>query len=270
MPRGSASKKRRVSDEDVSPANKKPKKEPIPTSDTIRGVGTTSRHRDNIHMEGALHRPNTAPSIEIHDSIVVSSPAKLPQMTPPLPKSTYDLNSRNIAFSPEPMPDAVLHADTIVSSIENPIDGHFIEIQDRQSLQNISKQRNPVVRAPKPCDNIDAEPSSPLTDLTRSTSPKHQRNGIVPTLESVQLTPQIQRRSTSGHKTSYTPGTVASGEDMTPRSAHINRARRDSKGSLKVETGSRALSQAETEEEASLRLARELQEKEFGLRRRSK
>lgn len=270
VPRGSASKKRRVSDEGASPAKKKPKKEPIPTSDTIRGVGTTSRPRDNIHMEGALHRPNTALSIEIHDSIVVSSPAKVPQMTPPLPKSTYDLNSRNTTFSPEPMPDAVPHADAIVSSIENPIDEHFVETQDRQSLQSISKRRNPVTSAPKPCDNIDAEPSSPLTDLAQSTSPKHQRNGIVSTLESVQPIPQIRRRSTSGRKTSHTPGTVASGKDVTPRSAHVNRARLESKGSLKLETGSRALSQTETEEEASLRLARELQEKEFGLRRRSK
>ena len=242
----------------------------MPTSDTIRGVGTTSRPRDNIHMEGTLHRPNTAPSIEIRDSIVVSSPAKVPQMTPPLPKNTYDLNSRNTTFSPEPMPDVVPHADAIVSSIEDPIDEHFVETQDRQSLQSISKRRNPVTSTPKPCDNIDAEPSSPLTDLARSTSPKLQRNGTVPTLESVQLIPQIRCRSTSGRKTSHTPGTVASGKDTTPRSAHINRARLEGKGSLKLETGSRALSQTETEEEASLRLARELQEKEFSLRRRSK
>ncbi|OCL08226.1 hypothetical protein AOQ84DRAFT_45227 [Glonium stellatum] len=270
VPRGSASKKRRVSDEDISPVNKKPKKEPMSTSDTIRGVGTASRPRDSVHLEGPLHRPNMAPSIEIHDSIVVSSPTKVPQMTPPLPRSTYDLNSQNGTFSPEPIPDAVPHADAIVSSIENPIDEHFAAAQNRPSRQSIPKRRNPVTPAPKPGNKADVGPSSPLTNPARSTSPEHRRNGIISTLESVQVVPQIHRRSTSGRKTSHTPGTVGSVKDMTPRSAHIGRARRDSKGSLKLEAGSRALSQAETEEEASLRLARELQEKEFGLRRRSK
>ncbi|OCK79216.1 hypothetical protein K432DRAFT_426701 [Lepidopterella palustris CBS 459.81] len=272
VPRGSASKKRRTSDENVSPEIKKPKKDSLTTSilsngdDSVQSVAPPN----DVYMDGLSYRQKSIP--ELQDSIVVSSPAKPtgpPQLIDPIMDDALISNDEGNQRRAQ---DVIPHVEAIISSIERPMGDHFAGAKkEHRSPSSIPFQRNPHTPAPptKPINNMDVDPSSPLTDIAGSVSPDHRRNGIIASLESVQVIPQTSRRGTSVHKPSLTPGPASSRKGSTPKSAGASKVRRDSKGSLKLEQKSRAISLVETEEEASLRLARELQQEEYGLRRRS-
>lgn len=146
---------------------------------------------------------------------------------------------------------------------------------------------------------ISPQPTSPLTELSRmSMSPEQPHNEPIPTFESPKparhssrqtkpierysdtTSTEPRRRST----TSRTPAPAAAAKSTSPQERHTPSKRRQSSAKAsqhprqdsKVEPKPRAQSQSqsqshvETEEDASLRLARELQGYEFGLRNRSK
>lgn len=184
-----------------------------------------------------------------------------------------------------------------------------IPVDDTLPLDNAVPADNPAPAPPSPVpqpqstvphDELPA-PTSPLTDLSRlSMSPDLARAEVIPTFETPKLarhssrqTKPIERFSASASDpprrrstTSRTPAPTLGAksnspqERLTPSKRRQSLAkdsqhpRQDSKGEPKSRAPSQSHSQAqpqgETEEDASLRLARELAGYEFGLRNRGR
>ncbi|KAF2195200.1 hypothetical protein K469DRAFT_544639 [Zopfia rhizophila CBS 207.26] len=261
VPRGSASKKRRVSEGDGEPSSKKMKKEVddelVNGGQYFRKGVQNSRKGPEIGDMVTLYDPRTTESVEF-----VLNASHLPQLD--------EGDTISVAA-----PSNVPASDAILSSIENhsgvPMDG--VEEAAPEGLRT----DNPEHHTPTPISNPhpqvpngvkEAPPSSPLTDLARSTSPDNNHITVSVPPDSTPTASRLSRMGSSGRKMGQTPGS-SSRKSSTPKSAGVNKGRRDSKGSIKVEPKARTLSSTE-DEHASLRLAVQLQMEMHGLRRRSK
>jgi len=258
IPRGSASKKRRVSEEDSETLSRRLKQEEALTSHNIFSQDEISPR----HLKSSQSNPDRAfawPSqiSDIPDSITVLSHEKpgdqhSTEVVMVIDKSV-ELPRKQLSIVTS-MPAS----DAIVSSIEHHLVGD-------QSLRD---------RAPKEGGELadisaNTGPSSPLTELARSASPVHNHGSIVAPVTTPRTIPRASRLGSSGHKPVQTPVTL-NRKSTTPRSGGTGKNRRDSKSFAKVDAKVRAVPTSPLDDQASLKLALQLQQEEHGLRRRSK
>ena len=158
---------------------------------------------------------------------------------------------------------AIPASDVVVSSIEAHPEGQHDDLED--SLHH----NFPDEDVEQPNHLAHTGPSSPLTELARSTSPVRNRDPVVPTITTPRTAPRASRVGSSGQKPSQTP-LPSNRKSTTPRSGGTGKSRRDSKSFAKVDPKSRVVSTGPLDDQASLKLALQLQQEEHGLRRRSK
>jgi F-box and leucine-rich repeat protein 10/11 len=198
----------------------------------------------------------------------------------------------------DPALDNLPHQDTAVSSIED----HYVGADQNQDLRLLTALDESAVQDEDEPDhelhfpgqaNGVAEPEiplrSPLTDLATSPTVKTESNGIKSEPGSAKAVRHSSRASKVPERFSTEqdhhsnqilqtprPGSRGKSLDMVPSSAKkkspMPKHRKETPKQEKkaVVASSSPKSKQELEEEASRKLARELQELEFGLRRRSK
>ena len=264
MPRGSASKKRRVSEAADGEALSKKMK-----MDSFAGLVSGEVSQWNRYP---LQKPRTASATGSGDNIAVSvtdhteHESAMP-VDPQLLNGEFDGD-----VSASTHPSHMFSRETVVSSIEEesggPIDG-----------VEASGLAMATIPRPQPC-TPDRAPQLP----------QHEGNGVLGSpggdgeaeeaLAMCSSQPPSAKRTVNGIPTSKASTARAGSRrevSITPKGAVAEKARRGSKGSIKVEskseTGLAAVSAAagdEVEDMASLALALQLQMQEHGLRVRSK
>ncbi|KAF2703112.1 hypothetical protein K504DRAFT_183784 [Pleomassaria siparia CBS 279.74] len=265
IPRGSASKKRRVSESDSASVNRKMKE--------------SSSHRDE-NMDGELYprhsmqTPSHAGgSVELLDVMMYSPQDEAsPQGSIPIDPALRSYNEdrgANLVVALE-FPS---HRDTIMTSIEDLVDDPMEDMVPSKPIEYPVPTVEPRTPGPPPHvaqhhpNGIGQGPSSPLSPLARSVSPVESRGTIRPPVPTIT---NPSKRSSHVAKASQTPRS-ASKATHTPKTTPGGR-RRDSKETIKLEPGARNISPEDKKPEdvASLALAIQLQMEEHGLRRRSK
>lgn len=264
IPRGSASKKRRVSEGDSGSVNRKMEE-------------STANHRTvngDVYARDSLQTPSRAGgSMEFPDTMMYSPEDEVfTEDSIPIDPAlqSYDDkrndNAHAVAATPDPP-----HRDTVVSSIENFVDDPMEDVVETgQHELNVltAEPRTPAPPPHKPHyhqqNGVNPSPSSPLSPLAPSILSIGSRKPAVPTL------PNSTRAGSQGRKPSHTPR-PSNKVTNTPKSTPGGR-RRDSKESIKMEPGAQMMSteNEKPEDVASLALAIQLQMEEHGLRRRSK
>ncbi|KAF2005852.1 hypothetical protein P154DRAFT_518104 [Amniculicola lignicola CBS 123094] len=237
IPRGSTSKKRRVSEEGAE-SGTKAKSESVGEGGVMDG-------------EERAHTPIESPTERKMNQGQFAEPMQVE--SPVQDEHAQD----NI------MADAPLHIDNdaVMSSIEDAtgLDPGLIDPQ----LFTFEP------RTPGPVDNglngTHPRLSSPFAAQTQSTSPRSSHVQVVAPETTSRTTPRSARLSSAGRRMSHTPR-APNAMSSTPKSTPGGKGRRDSKGSIKLEPGSAK----KPEDVASLALALQLQMEEHGLRRRSK
>lgn len=280
IPRGSH-KKRRVSGEETSPSIKRSKKESMDSGDMSNGISSAEQLEDGHPLsDGLTEIAMAALGAEAADNDLDSDQEMLD--APPL----------------DPALESVPHQDTAVSSIEN----HYAGVDQHQDLRLLSDLEESAARGGGAPDQhvhfpgqangvteLQIPLSSPLTDTATSPRVKLESNGIKSEPGSAKAVRHSSRASKvperfsaeqdrSANRVLQTPRPVSRGksQDMPPSSAKkkspMQKHRKETPRQEKkaVAASSSPKSKQELEEEASRKLARELQELEFGLRRRSK
>ncbi|KAF2477796.1 uncharacterized protein BDR25DRAFT_275202 [Lindgomyces ingoldianus] len=266
VPRGSASKKRRVSEGDTNPASRDLKNEPL--ADFEMGGG-------EWNPENLIETPSRPKRlVETSDRINVYSSQKVVEYTSiedpmELDNSTYlseaDGDTITVAVSTH-LPDGNSVLSSIEDTSEQSTKGVAITVPDVSHI-NCVEPHTP------------GSPANTIQNMLDDIGPS-QRPSVSPAYSNITVRPHISatphlswstRGSSGGRKTSHTPRPLTAAS-TTPKSAAASRGRQDSKeGSIKGERKSQAISPgAKDEDHASLALALQLQMEEHGLRRRSK
>ena len=241
VPRGSTSKKRRISDEhDGEAINKRIKRE------SFAGLVSGEVSQWNRYP---LAKPRAASATEQRDMIATLTPDGVARASP---IGSIPIDSQ-LSRDEEAIIDDAVDRMTIVSTIEHapgdPMEG-VIEASIDSPLvatepqtpgpphRDLYEQPNGVSHSPGPSPLNDTRAASAYTNASRS------------------------------RKATVTPHKVKS---RTPKSTPRKKGRRDSKETVKLESDARAMSSTENEADmASYALAMKLQQQEYGLRRRSK
>ncbi|KAF2687754.1 hypothetical protein K458DRAFT_332081 [Lentithecium fluviatile CBS 122367] len=260
IPRGAASKKRRISEEDSNSASRKMKRE-------FHDPGLTN---------GAMHHRNSLPnalgmaSTSELQNLAFSAQQALNQTKPedPMPidpsLQSYSCHADTTMID---APSQPLHRDAVMSSIEHNCDGPFDGAEDGAG----STHRGPSVEPLTPGPTANDMQAQYNGFNQNDTSPQNGATMVAPPI--TPSAPRSARMSSSGRKSSRTPR-PANPLNSTPKSTSRGR-RRDS--SIKMEPRSeqkaRAMSFTTTdspEDKASMELALKLAIEDHGLRRRSK
>ncbi|KAH7115155.1 hypothetical protein B0J11DRAFT_584460 [Dendryphion nanum] len=259
VPRGSASKKRRVSENDEGELlNKKIKRE------SFAGIISGEVSHYNRYP---LARP--APASSPQEDIAVHSAQQALDLTAHEDSAPVDseiLESLNGRHGSE-TPSYAQHRESVVSSIEHhpgeSMEG--VEGSDRIDPQLLGfDPQTPAMRSFHAPNRISPK-------LTHSVSPCQRQNSSTVTPASPSMARPIPINLTP-RKKSQTPR----GSGRTSSTPESGVGRRDSKGNIKLEAKSEPRSRAmplndtHDPDEASLALALQLQKEEHGLRRRSR
>ncbi|KAF2198384.1 hypothetical protein GQ43DRAFT_483345 [Delitschia confertaspora ATCC 74209] len=273
IPRGSASKKRRISEGDPDLLNERMQQEQTPSNTFTTGdeMAWEYTHNSQYVPDHLLIQPASAP--EIQESIAVVPHMKAREQSPTDDIMLVDDSDR----LPEDTENVILAAplevlpvtDGVVSSIEDHPEHNLHE--SGETAPHVSmldfEQASPSRLIFRHHSNNHMGRSSPLTDLARSASPDQVVQNHDTTIEdtmAVEMGAQLAvPQSTEGEpgerKQSTTPRPLKR-KASTPKSAK--------KGNIKLEHKTRVVSTGVVDED--LRLALQLQQEEHGLRRRSK
>jgi F-box/leucine-rich repeat protein 10/11 len=279
VPRGSASKKRRISDEhDGEAINKKLKRE------SFAGLVDGEISQWNRYP---LSKPRAASATEARNSIAMQSAQEALNAMDHTP-SEFALIDPQFTNGDNDMirvatPHQTMAADTVISSIEEDHEGEPMDdvIESEPTDAQIDPQLLAEPRTPAPTNTRHNGQNGVKPNSSHETSsvspgqgpPIAQPSATTPTM----ARPPSSRVSATPRKPSQTPHHF-NRNSTTPRKTPGSKGRRESinLGTIKVEPGSgskpRAMSSTEGTEEdvASLQLALQLQMEEHGLRRRSK
>lgn len=269
IPRGAASKKRRISEEDATPVGNELKQEFLDGALMNGNV----RHRNSL--PNALDMTNTSELQDLaYSAQQVLGEVQTKDLIPIDPAlQSYDHQDDTIMADTSPQSS---HRDAIMSSIENV---PYSLMKDAEMTAE-NEQRGPSVEPLTPGPAMDGIQDH-LNGVKQTHSPPEDNYTVSNTI-SVAPPPRTPnaarsiRMPSSSHKPNQTPRS-ANRKSYTPKSTPGGR-RRDSKESIKLEQPrfehmARATSSAAVESEedmASLALAMKLQMEEHGLRRRSK
>jgi F-box/leucine-rich repeat protein 10/11 len=261
IPRGAASKKRRISEEDSNSASRKMKRE----------------FHDSGLTNGAIHHRNSLPNAlgmastsELQD-LAFSAQQALEQVLPedsmPIDPSLqsygYDEDTIMIDTSSQPS-----HKDAVMSSIEQISDGFFDGFDDGAR----SVHHGPSVEPLTPSPILD-DMHNQRYDFTQGDPPLWSNGSMTAAPPITPNAPQLLRTSSSGRKSSRTPYS-AGPRNRTPKSTPGGH-RRDSSLRIEADLEQRARAMSSTaadspEDLASVALALKLAMEDHGLRRRSK
>lgn len=268
VPRGSASKKRRISgDNDEGEAlNKKIKR------DSFAGLinGEVS-HYNRYPLAHPVSQPEAQDSMSVHSAHQALDLASSDEVLPIDPQLSGDMDGKIQTATP---PSNAHSRETIISSIEDHSEDSMEDVVEANLIDPELLNLEP--HTPTPTHNGSAsaphggvtDELSPLALAVQSISP-----GYRPANNTADITPNrpwASRVSGTPRRKSQTPHAL-SRWGSTPKSS---RGRRNSTIKLEPKSDSkpRAASSIENHEEdqASLALAMQLQMEEHGLRRRSK
>ncbi|CAI6334997.1 unnamed protein product [Periconia digitata] len=268
IPRGAASKKRRISEEDPMPASRRMKKESV-NGDFIH---TQMRHRVSLPINLSASGSN-----DLQD-LAYSAQQALSQVLPddPMPidpaLQSYDNDGDVVAFD---TPSRAPHQEVVMSSIEDE-DNLDTQMKDADIVEaSPTESREPCTEPP--VSGMGLVNKQGLSNGTRQV----QHHGpLFEASESAMVAPPITpnrsrfaRMSSSGQKSNHNPRSRKNQTSGSPSRSRI----RESGDIVKIEPRSdqkaRAVSSTTMDGEedmASLALAMKLQMEEHGLRRRSK
>ncbi|PSN64583.1 hypothetical protein BS50DRAFT_576024 [Corynespora cassiicola Philippines] len=258
IPRGSASKKRRISDVEPETTGRKVKKEYIGDATVMNG---------DAHLQHAFSTPSRKSGSGELQGIAYAAQMAIGRAPPETPTNIDPaLQSYEHIHGQPP------HRDAVISSIENPSNGSPMQgVEQTPRSEPHGPSVEPLTPGPVPMNiqnepsSIMMDPSSPLSLPAQSVSP----TGIHVPGPAPPITP-IAPRSSTGPKTSQTPRPL-NRKSNTPKTPG---GKKDTiKTEPRTESKARALSSTTGEKEedmASLALALKLQMEEHGLRRRSK
>ncbi|KAF1949320.1 hypothetical protein CC80DRAFT_429600 [Byssothecium circinans] len=259
IPRGAASKKRRISEEDPNTTSRKFKEEAIESG----MAHAPMRHRNSL--PAILGMSSSSDLLDLAYSAQQALNQVPPEeMIDPALRPYDNEGDISMVNSPSQAP----YRDAIMSSIEQVHDSHM---QNAETVAE-DEHRGPSVEPLSPGPILDS-----IQTLTNGYSSRQLRDsGNYPTAAFIPVTPdqpRSSRLSSSGRKVSQTPH---SRKNNTPKTTPGGR--RHGRGETvklepQFEGKSRAMSSATADGEedmASLALALKLQMEEHGLRRRSK
>ncbi|KAF2268588.1 hypothetical protein CC78DRAFT_540850 [Lojkania enalia] len=273
IPRGSASKKRRVSDEGVDSASRQDKESGADGGlingeahllDYLQTPSRSTRPTETEHTMSMLTPQENKEAFASGDLMEVDHPSPiLDTMIDPMLTSSVNLPTR----------------DTVISSIENSAGNHGEDVAESshnpepiETEPPIAEPRTPAAASVAIPNGLDGLGPRKDTNALNSATPDGSRLVIA---QPTAVTPNASRSSRitpGGRRSSQTPRS-SNRKSTTPKSTPGGKGRQDSKETIKTEPRADAdgVNIAETDEDrASLALALQLQMEEHGLRRRSK
>ncbi|ORY13267.1 hypothetical protein BCR34DRAFT_481252 [Clohesyomyces aquaticus] len=257
VPRGSASKKRRVSDDVSGSGSRQFKSEPFGDAEVENGETNVQ------NLTQTPSRPSRSATTPGDTMTAYTAHNQAEDLPADDPMDLDEPDNDTVALAGDPR---LSSGDDILSSIENAPE-HSNGISDAGAHDPENNGVEP--RTPGPVTHQEQATSNCVQHRSGiSVSPAYSNITIPPTAVTTPNRARSARNSSSGRKPSQTPRSII-GKSATPKSA--GKARQDSKdGSIKVEQKSLASSPTDKPEDlASLALALKLQMEEHGLRRRS-
>lgn len=238
---------------------------------------------NNTGMEASAPLQNKV--TEIQESITVYSPVKPSECSPSddmmLVDNSIQLSTNQQTGIRATESIASSHSDAVILSFEDTLENELesLERQEHQAAQEeVPKPQDAFTAALQTAIStsgaMEAAVSSPLTDLAWSISPDARQNGVHATASASASASASAVSPLSGPgfygRTASDASRPMSKKASTPKSAGFNRVRRESNDSINLEHLPEATEKGTPDEEASLKLALQLQQEEYSLRRRSK